>query len=180
MQIPLEISLRHMDTSPALEARVRTMAEDLERFSPQIIHCHVVIEAPHQHHRQGKLYTVHVRVTVPDREITAHRTPTDDHAHEDPYVALRDAFRAVQRQLQDYERQRRGDVKTHVGQSHGRVCELDHERHFGRIETHDGRLIYFHGNSVLGRAFTELSVGTEVRFAEEAGELGPQASTVHA
>jgi len=41
------------------------------------------------------------------------------------------------------------------------------------------REIYFHKNSVLGRAFPRLKVGTTVRFAEEQGERGPQASTVH-
>jgi cold shock CspA family protein len=92
---------------------------------------------------------------------------------------MRDAFKAARRKLQDYERERRGDVKTHAEVPHGRICELDPERNFGRIEAEDGRLIYFHRNSVLGGRFEDLTTGTKVRFAEEAGELGPQASTVH-
>jgi ribosome-associated translation inhibitor RaiA/cold shock CspA family protein len=180
MQIPLEVSFRNMDASPALEARARALATNLEKFSSQIIHCHVTIEAPHQHHHQGNLFSVHVRVTVPGREIAIHRNNPEERAHEDAYVALRDAFKAMRRNLQDYERERRGDVKTHSGPAAGRVCEINHERSFGRIETHDGRLVYFHGNSVLGRPFKELGIGAEVRFVEEPGELGPQASTVHA
>jgi len=180
MQIPLEIVFRNMESSPALEARARKLAAQLEKFSSQIIHCHVTIEAPHQHHTQGKLFDTILRITVPGHEIAIRRASPIDHSHEDPYVALRDAFKAARRKLQDYERERRGDVKTHAEAPHGRICEIDHERSFGRIETDDGRLIFFHRNSVLGRPFEELSVGGTVRFVEEAGELGPQASTVHA
>jgi cold shock CspA family protein len=49
---------------------------------------------------------------------------------------------------------------------------------YGFLTSDDGREIYFHKNSVLGRAFPPLHVGTAVRFVEEAGEKGPQASTV--
>ena len=38
--------------------------------------------------------------------------------------------------------------------------------------------IYFHRNSALDNAFDKLEVGSEVRFVEEMGERGPQASTV--
>jgi cold shock CspA family protein len=168
-----------VEPSPALESRARGLAARLEKFSPQIMHCHVIIEAPHRHKHQGELYDVRIDITVPGKEIAIRRTRPSDHAHEDPYVALRDAFKAAKRQLQDYERERRQDVKTHVEMPHGRICEIDAERSFGRIEADDGRLIYFHRNSVLGSRFEDLKAGVEVRFAEEAGDLGPQASTVH-
>lgn len=179
MQIPLQITFHGIDPSPALEARARELANRLEKFSQQIMHCHVIIEAPHRHKHQGELYNVRIDITVPDREIAIRHTRPADHAHEDPYVALRDAFKAARRKLQDYERQVRLDVKAHAGMPHGRICELDPQRDFGRIEADDGRLIYFHRNSILGGRFDDLKAGTEVRFAEEAGDRGPQASTVH-
>ena len=179
MQIPLEIAFRNMDASPSLEARIRELAAGLEKFSPQIIHCHVTIESPHRHQHQGRLFDIALRITVPGDEIVIGRVDPADHAHEDVYVALRDAFKAARRRLQDYERQRRRQVKLHTGPSQGRICEVDRERKFGRIETDDGRLVYFHRNSVLGSSFEELPIGTAVRFVEEAGDLGPQASTVH-
>ncbi|HEV2286535.1 MAG TPA: cold shock domain-containing protein, partial [Steroidobacteraceae bacterium] len=117
--------------------------------------------------------------SLPDKEIAIRHAHPADHAHEDPYVALRDAFRAARRQLEDYERRHRLDVKSHAGAAHGRIRELDAARDCGRIETADGRLIYFHRNSVLGGSFQDLTEGTQVRFAEEPGDLGPQASTVH-
>ena len=49
---------------------------------------------------------------------------------------------------------------------------------YGRIETPDNRVIYFHRNSVLNDGFEKLDVGSEVRFVEEMGDSGPQASTV--
>ena len=179
MQLPLQITFRHMDPSPALEARIRELAERLEKYSAQIMRCHVIVEPVPHHQHQGGLHDFRIDITLPDEEIAIRRAGPADHAHEDPYVALRDAFRAARRKLEDYERKRRFDVKSHVAPQQGRICELDAERGFGRIETDDGRLIYFHRNSVLGGRFQELTTGNKVRFAEEAGELGPQASTVH-
>jgi hypothetical protein len=73
----------------------------------------VTVEAPHKNHRQGNLYTVRVDLRFPGGEALANRAPSEDHAHEDVYVALRDAFKAARRQLQDRQRIRRGDVKLH-------------------------------------------------------------------
>ena len=62
----------------------------------------MTLEAPHRHQRQGKLFEATVRITTPGREIVADNPHPRDHAHEDPYVAVRDAFRAAERQLQDH------------------------------------------------------------------------------
>ena len=179
MKIPLQITFRHMDPSAALEARIRELADRFEKFSTQIMRCHVIVEPKAHHQHKGGLYDFHIDLTLPDTEIAIRRAHPADHAHEDPFVALRDAFRAARRKLQDYERKRRPDVKSRIGPAHGRICELDSERGFGRIETDDGRLIYFHSNSLVGARFQDLATGTEVRFAEEEGDRGPQASTVH-
>jgi cold shock CspA family protein len=179
MKLPLQITFRHMEPSPALEARIRELASRLDKFSAQIMRCHVVVEAPHQHSQQGALFDIRLDITVPNDEIAIRGAHPVDHSHEDPYVALRDAFRASRRKLEDYERRRRLDVKLHAQPMQGRICELDPERGFGRIETDEGRLIYFHAHSVHGGAFDKLTAGMTVRFDEEAGDLGPQASTVH-
>jgi cold shock CspA family protein/ribosome-associated translation inhibitor RaiA len=179
MIIPLQITFRHMDPSPALEARIRELAARLDKFSDQIMRCHVIVEPAPHHQHQGGLHEFRIDITLPDEEIAIRRAHPVDHAHEDPYVALRDAFRAARRKLEDYQRIRRQDVKSRTEPAQGRVCELDPERGFGRIETDDGRLVYFHRNSVVGSRFQDLRQGTKVRFAEEAGDLGPQASTVH-
>jgi ribosomal subunit interface protein len=179
MKLPLEVTFRNLDRSAAVEASVREHAERLDRFFPDIMSCRVAVEASHKHHHKGNLYTVRVDLTVPDAEIVASRGPGNNHAHEDVYVAVRDAFEAVRRQLEDYARRRRREVKHHEESARARVVEILPEAGFGTLETPDGRQVYFHENSVLGGGFAHLQVGSEVRYAEEAGERGPQASTVH-
>lgn len=179
MILPLQISFRHVDPSPALEARIRKLAARLDHFSSHIMRIHVVVDAPHEHHHQGNLFDVRIDITTPGNEISIRRAHPRTHAHEDPYVALRDAFRAARRKLEDHEREQRGAVKVPAQPPRGRISELDAVNGFGRIETDDGRLIYFHRNSVLERPFESLTVGTEVSFSEEQGAKGPQASTVH-
>jgi ribosomal subunit interface protein len=115
MQVPLEIVFHNLDRSAAVEAEVRKRVAKLEQFADNITSCRVTVEAPHKHHQQGNLYSVRVDLHFPGGEAHADRSPSEDHAHEDVYVALRDAFKAARRQLQDRQRIRRGDVKRHAG-----------------------------------------------------------------
>lgn len=178
MKLPLQITFHGLDPSDAIEAAIREHAVRLDRFYDKIMACRVLVEARHKHHHQGNLFRLRIDVTVPGRELVVTRDPAEHHAHEDPYVAIRDAFDAVRRQLEDYARVQRAEVKTHAGPSHGRVARLFADEGYGFIETSEGREVYFHRNSILGGDFDRLEVGAEVRFAEEAGEQGPQASTV--
>jgi ribosomal subunit interface protein len=108
MQIPLQITVRGMEHSEALETHIRDKADKLEELFDRIMSCRVVVEVPHKHHQQGKQFNVRIDIGVPGSEIVVNR----DHA-EDVYVALRDGFDAAKRQLEDYARKIRGDVKTH-------------------------------------------------------------------
>jgi ribosome-associated translation inhibitor RaiA len=102
-----------MDPSPAVETAVRKHAKTLERFRDDIVSCRVTVEAPHKHRHKGNLYHVVVDVRTQGDEIVVSRMPDDEHAHEDIYVAINDAFKAARRQLQDRARIRRGQVKQH-------------------------------------------------------------------
>jgi ribosomal subunit interface protein len=113
MQTPLQIDFHNMDHSPAVEAKLRERAAKLETMFDRITGCRVVVEAPHRHSRKGKLYNVRIELDVPGKVIVANRNGPKDHAHEDIYVAIRDAFDAVTRQLEDHARVIRGEVKTH-------------------------------------------------------------------
>src|SRR5262245_59921056 len=99
-------------------------------------------------------------------------------AHEDVYVAIRDAFNAAGRKLQDHARRRRGKVKAHQPAAVARVSKLFPIEDYGFLQTANGRELYFHKNSVLSPGFDRLEIGAQVHFAEEMGEKGPQASTV--
>jgi cold shock CspA family protein len=112
---------------------------------------------------------------VPGGELVVARSPSAHAAHEDVLVAIRDAFDAARRELMDYARRKRGQVKGHVGPQIAWVTRL--ARDHGFLEAEDGRAIYFHRHSVL-QGFEKLTLGTTVRFTEEAGDNGPQASTV--
>ena len=179
MEQPLQITFRDIPRSEALEADIREKAAKLDQFYEKIMTCRVMVEAPHGHHHQGYLYHIRIDLTVPGGELIIKRGPKEHHAHEDPYVAVRDAFKAARRQLQDYARKQRGKVKTHELPPHGTVSEIIPMQDFGRILSSDGREIYFHRNSVVDGDFDLLEVGDQVWYAEEPGEEGPQASTVH-
>jgi ribosomal subunit interface protein len=108
MQIPLQITIRDVEHSEELEKHIRDKAKKLDEFFDHIMSCRVVVEMPHKHHHQGKQYTVRIDIGAAGGEIVVNR----DHA-EDVYVALRDAFDAANRKLEDYARKLRGDVKKH-------------------------------------------------------------------
>ena len=175
----LQITFRNIDASPAVEAKIRERARELEQFFDRIVSCRVVIEAPNRR-RHGDLYHIRVDLKVPGREIVVKRDPPEHHAHEDIYVAVRDSFDAVRRQLEDHVRRRRGDVKVHDVPSHGRIGSLIAERDYGFINASDGTEVYFHRNAVANGEFEKLQVGDEVRFSLHSGEgeKGPQASAV--
>ncbi|MEK9134419.1 MAG: ribosome-associated translation inhibitor RaiA, partial [Pseudomonadota bacterium] len=109
MQIPLQVTLKDMPQSEAVESRIREKADKLGRFYDRINSCRVVVESPQRHQHQGKLYSVRIDLTVPGAELVANRAQD-----EDVYVAIRDAFVAITRQLEDFARRQRGDVKTHT------------------------------------------------------------------
>ncbi|MCW3474586.1 HPF/RaiA family ribosome-associated protein [Limobrevibacterium gyesilva] len=180
MQEPLRIAFRNMEAPAAIEEEIRDHVAELETFFDRITNCSVVVEARHHHHRQGRLFHVSIRLTVPEREIFVQRDPAEDHAHEDLHVTIRDAFAAARRQLQDHAREKRGDVKVHEAPAIGRIVRLFPERGYGFLATDTGDEVYVHRNAVLGRGFDALRVGDRVRYVvkEGEGEQGPQASTV--
>ncbi|MBX3646253.1 MAG: ribosome-associated translation inhibitor RaiA [Rhodocyclaceae bacterium] len=110
MQRPLQITFKDIAHSDAVEQHIREKAAKLETFYPNIIGCHVTVELPHKHHHQGKEHNVRIDIKVPGSEIVVNRDK-----HEDIYVALRDAFDAAKRQVEEYGRRQRGDVKHHAG-----------------------------------------------------------------
>ncbi|MBI4195422.1 MAG: HPF/RaiA family ribosome-associated protein [Betaproteobacteria bacterium] len=179
MQVPLQVTFRGLVHSEAVEAKIRERAAKLENYYDRIMGCRVTVEAEHRHHRRGNHYQVRIDVTVPGGELVASREPDEHHSYSDVYVAIRDAFDAMRRQLEDYARRRRGQVKEHETPPHGRIVELHPAEGFGRIEAPDGGLIYFHRNSVVDADFDQLEVGAEVRFDVEMGDRGPQATTVY-
>ncbi len=179
MQKPVQVSWRHVPPSETLEERIREKAAKLERFDPRLTGCAVTLEAPGHHHRQmGSQYRVRIELSVRGERLIVGRDPKETTGHADLYAAVDAAFREARRQLQDHVHRLRHEVKTHAAPSRAVVARLFPEDGYGFLETREGREFYFHEHSVLDGAFPRLSVGAVVRFAEEPGEKGPQASTV--
>ena len=111
-------------------------------------------------------------------DIVVDTSHGDAPQHEHALVAIRDAFDAAVRQIEDLAREMRDQVKEQVETDRGRVTKFLAGEDYGFIESADGREIYFHRNAVIDGAFDRLKVGSEVAFVEEAGEKGAQASTV--
>lgn len=127
-QLAVQTTFRQMDSSPAVTARVEAEARKLLRYFDRITHCHVVILAPHRHHRRGRHYTVHIELGVPGDLLVINHDPSVhpkmetgrpgkrselQAAHNDIYVVLRETFDSARRRLEDYARRLRGDVKHH-------------------------------------------------------------------
>jgi ribosomal subunit interface protein len=173
MQVPLQITFHGLPHSDAIEARIREKAAKLEGFHGRITSCRVVVEERHRHSHQGKAFTVRVDLRVPGNDIVVDRSH-----HEDVYVALRDAFEAAARQLEDQVRVRRGEVKTHDVARRGRIARLFRDEGYGFIETPDGGEYYFSRDNVVESVFDRLEAGTAVQFIEDVANEGLQAKRV--
>jgi ribosomal subunit interface protein len=113
MKIPLQITFHGIPPSEFVEAKIREKAAKLDKFYAHIMSCRVAVESEHQHHHQGNQYHIRIDITTPGKELIISREHHDKKAHEDIYVAIRDAFNAATRQLEDHIRIQRGEVKTH-------------------------------------------------------------------
>jgi cold shock CspA family protein/ribosome-associated translation inhibitor RaiA len=196
MILPVQITFRNVDATPEIEEDIRSRVQKLETFYAPITSCRVLVEAPARHRQTGYPFHIRIDLTVPEGEIVVRREPTlypmerdigDEGRRKQMEtrperkhlkVAIREAFDATRRRLHDHARRIRADVKTHEPPLEGRVTKLFPVDGYGFIETPDEREIYFHANSVINRRFKSLKIGSKVSFAEEAGEKGPQASSV--
>jgi ribosomal subunit interface protein len=109
MKLLLQITFRDMVPLPSVEPEIRRRADKLDQWMPDVMSCQVVVEAEGNRHRTGHVYRVRITVRVPDEEIVVGQRPLDEDIHR----AVRGAFDAADRQLEDYVRRRRGQVKQH-------------------------------------------------------------------
>lgn len=193
MVLAPQITFRNMDPDERAEALILGQIDALERFFPNIQSCRVAVSAPV---RQSVHYNVRIDLIVPGKELLVRNTPTlhdtlagaeaakktksgeIQQMHRKLARAIRDSFGEMRRRLQDHVRKLRGAVKQHEPPPVATVTRLFPGPGYGYLETEDGREIYFHRNAVLDGHFDQLRLGSVVQFAEEAGEKGPQASTV--
>lgn len=179
MKVPVKVVYRNLlpQYKEGIQDQVRLLSGKLDKFHPDIISCRIVVELPHKRHQEGNLFRTTITLNVPDKQIVVSRENPLSQIHENIYVAVRRAFEDAIRQLDEYDLIKSRNVKDSSLIPHGIVSKLFAEQGYGFIESSDGREIYFHKNSVLS-GFSKLKLGVAVRFEEEEGEKGPQASTV--
>lgn len=180
IKVPLELTFRDIDKTEAIESLIQSKVGKLEKICPELVSCRVVVESPHEHQRTGSPYRVRISMAIPSGpELVVKRESTQGHVHEDLPMVIRNAFDVAHRQLKEAVKQQRGEVKTHPEQEvMAFVSRLFPEEGYGFLRTVEGGEVYFHRNSVLHDDFDRLEVGAGVRFVEEEGDKGPQASTV--
>jgi ribosome-associated translation inhibitor RaiA len=179
MQKEPRIAFQNMDASPALESDIRERIARLEEFHARLIGCSVVVQAPHRHSRKGRIYEIRIDLSLPGEDIAVTRESGLDHAHEDVHVALRDAFDAARRLLEDRQRREAPHrSKKHPDVGHGLVVRLFAEDGYGFLETADVREVYFQRNGLTGQTWDRIAVGSKLRFKELDGDKGPFATQV--
>jgi len=112
MEHPIQITFHGIPHSDAVETHIKEKVKKLELFCSHMIACKAIIETERKHKHQGHLFKIKLNITVPDKELAINHG-----AQEDLYVMLRDTFDAAKRQLEDYERRRRGNIKFHENTS---------------------------------------------------------------
>lgn len=111
MPVSTTIRFEAMEPSPALREDIERHVHKLSQLSPRLTSCDVAVRRSEQRHVHGNRYLVRVSASLDGIPFEAGRTPPKDRSHEDAYIATRDAFDALRRQLEDHVRARRDGVR---------------------------------------------------------------------
>jgi ribosomal subunit interface protein len=178
MDVPLEIAFHDIEPSEALEEKIRDRVAKLEKQFSKIHSCRVAVEGNYKSQAGPQEFHVRIDLNVPGKELVVSRDPGDVRMHQDPYIAVRDAFDAMEKQLKSKVGKLREETKHHATPLQGEILRRGDE--YGFVLTHDGREVYFHPNSVVEARFQDLEPGTKVELCLIYGESaeGPQATTV--
>ncbi len=180
MQVTPEISFKSFEPSQRVRDRVSKEVQHLEQIFPRLISCKVVVEGNTGRHKVGNLSRVRIHVGLPDgQEVAVSHHGDDKHAHEDVTVAIRDSFRAAERQLKKIKPDPRTAGAQHATRLSGTIARFIAEEPAGFIHGEDGTEYYFHAREVTDSAFNTLLVDDPVTFRVEDGHKGPMARTVH-
>lgn len=171
--LPLQITIREMSCSPALKENIRDRVEKLSQYFERISRCRVVIDLADKNKHQGKLYNVRIDLSLPRKSLVVTRK-----VNEDVYIAIRDAFDALTRQLEEHARKRHGRVKAHSDVHHGHVKRILAREGYGFIEGDDGHEYYFSMTNMAYPNFDQLMIGDSVDYTTEILSEGRHAQHV--
>ncbi len=180
MRVPLEVTFRGMSSDEDIKDLINRKTDKLDRIADHLISCRVAVELKQKHPQTGNPYRVRINLRLPpNKELVVDSGEAEGDIHDDLATVVRDVFETATRRLKKIVDKQQNVVKEHPQQeTSGMVVRLFGDKGFGFLKTIDGRELFFHRNSVLNDDFDRLAPGTGVRYVEEAGEKGPQASTV--
>ncbi|MGV8894467.1 MAG: HPF/RaiA family ribosome-associated protein [Burkholderiaceae bacterium] len=173
MQIPLKITFREDESSPAIEAEIRSQARQFDPFGQYILYCKATVEVLGKHGLGGRHFNVRIDIAIPGGEVAVSRN--QDGA--DIVAVIQAAFAAARIRLEDHVQRLRRKVKTHEAPLHGHICKL-FTGDIGFIETADGREFYFRRDYLMEPRSGHLKIGTEVQFLEALGTESLQARRI--
>lgn len=174
MRQPLQITFRDIEHSEAVAERIRQKIEKLDKFYPNLMSCHVVVEFYQQHHRKGNLHNVAIHAYMPGN----HSINVNQQPQENLYQAIQVAVDGLWEQLEDYESRRLGMVKDHGEKYQGEIVRLVEDEEYGFIADAQGDEYYFNLGNLHDVKFYKLRIGDKVRFIPAVGNEGPQARRV--
>ncbi|MDD5459582.1 MAG: HPF/RaiA family ribosome-associated protein [Phycisphaerae bacterium] len=182
MNVPIEIVFKNVYKTPEVEELIRTKAAKLEQICDYMSSCRVVVEQPQKQHENSNPYRMRMRIDMtvpPGHELVAKREATQGNGHDPLIGVIRKTFDAAAKQLQTLTAKQHRLVKIHPTQEANAIIGiLFRDDGYGFLRTINGREIYFHRNSILHNNFDDLKIGMAVRFVEEQGAKGPQATSV--
>lgn len=111
---PIQISFRNVDPSEAVKTAIYEKIERLKKFQTKIVGCEVIVSSPHKHSHKSEIFHVEIRMGVSGHDIFINRESEKDDAHRDVYIAIRDAFKALERKLEENLDRKKGMVKKHA------------------------------------------------------------------
>ena len=185
MDRPLEIAFHNLQSSESVETEIRRQVERLETRYGNMTSCRVSVEALHQQHQTGNLYEVHISVSVRGKDLAVSQEPhhaKERYAHPDVHTTLRDAFKAIEKQLSSASRGRHrggsGVAGAGDGPLAGQVALIDPGSDHGFLIDNSGTQLYFHRDSVTNGRFETMRRGDLVHYVAETTDTGPVATKV--
>ncbi|HBN13621.1 ribosome-associated translation inhibitor RaiA [Pseudohongiella sp. SYSU M77423] len=110
MSNEFQVVFHNLEQTEAIVDAVNKRIDKLRRFCSDIIGGRVVLDSPHNNHHKGKVYSVTLELHTPNKPVVVTQEQHDNHAHEDLYVAIRDAFNAAERQLKSVDKKHRKEA----------------------------------------------------------------------
>jgi ribosome-associated translation inhibitor RaiA len=102
MHTPVEIHFHGIEKSEAIEERVQEKVSKLAKHFGGMTRCRVVLEAPHRSPQKPKVFQIKIEISLPRRRpIVVRHEREGSHANEELPLAIRDAFEAALRKVDD-------------------------------------------------------------------------------